>query len=161
MKKYILMLLMILVGPASSFANDIACFEASSLKPVMRFSSQNPIPDYSFEKFKIHSSYGSVSINGKDLGSQWLSVKNSGIYLEYEIKIQSASRRPIAYVHLSLDKSGIFNGYQQYDNSLSGRLIVEQLNCKFTSSLPKRFVPFGGICCSKAASNATGCDPGC
>lgn len=131
MKKYIFTFLTVFAGSISAFANDIACLEAGSSKLKMRFTSQNPIPDYSFEKFKIHSSFGSISINGKNLGPQWLSVKNSGLYLEYEIKIQNTLRQPLAYVHLSLEKSGIFNGYQQYDDPVTGRLIIEQLSCVF------------------------------
>lgn len=131
MKKYILTFFVVFLSSITTFANEIICYNAGSQELAMMFSSRDPIPDYSFEKFKYHSSSGSIFVHGKDLGTQWLSVKDSGLYLDYEINIQSAFRRPIAYVHLSLDKSGNFNGYQQFNNDLSGQLKIEQLNCRF------------------------------
>jgi hypothetical protein len=161
MKKNILVFLTILAGPLCGIANEIICYETTSQKAAMIFSSQNPIPDFSFESFKIHSAYGAVLINEKDFGSHFISVKNAGSYLHFEIKIQNDSGQPNAYVHLSFNKSGIFNGYQQYYKPSYEQQTIEMLSCQMTSSMLPGIIPLGGICCSKAASNATGCDPGC
>lgn len=161
MNTNIITFLTILTVPLWGIANETTCYETTTQKPAMIFSSQYPIPDFSFESFKIHSAYGAVLINEMDFGSHFLSVKNAGSYLDYELKIQDGSGQPTAYVHLSLTKSGIFNGYQQYYKSSSEQQIIEILSCHLTRPLPSRISPLGGICCSKAASNATGCDPGC
>jgi len=143
MKKYLSTLFFMSLSSISTYANEIVCNKAGSQELAMEFSSRHPIPDYNFEKFKYHSASGSVFIRGKDLGTQWLEVKDSGFSLDYEIKIHSASRRPVAYVHLSFEKSGNFNGYQQFNNGLSGQLVIEQLNCRFVS-MPTRMNQFTG-----------------
>lgn len=129
MKKNMILTVLIslmMLSASQGFANEIACHESTTNQIVMRFRSNSSIPDYSFESFKFHSSYGEVTIHGKTYGETWLSITNGGFELFYEIKLQNTSQKPLAYIHLSLDKSGIFNGYQQSDEAG-----IELLNCTF------------------------------
>lgn len=112
-----------LLSQSHAFANDIVCLSAHTHQVVLKYSSNNSIPDFSFEPFRIHSSYGSLEIYEKELGPIWMAVRNAGHELFYEIK---AGGGQVPYVHLSLFKEGIFNGYLQVS---SGQ--TELLQCSF------------------------------
>lgn len=126
-----ILILTLLAGQTYAFANEIICRDGVSKEVVMQYRSANPIPDYNTEAFVINSSYGAVSIKGNDYGMTWVSVKNKGNEISYEIKLENFESRPIAFIHLSLDKSGVLNGYQQYNDPVSDKLVMELLNCSF------------------------------
>lgn len=120
------LIIALVLGPASVFANQIVCHTEDPNQNALIFSSSNPIPDYSFESFQIHSSTGAVFIHTKDFGTTGMTVRNAGNELSYEITFRNAKRQLIAYIHLSLHKSGIFNG-----SMLGGDAKTELLYCAF------------------------------